>query len=197
MQVTNMIATKRVFPFAYLAGILILMVSGCAPKPIIRSDFDPSTDFKGYHTFGFFDKLATDDKGYETLISKYLKSAVTRQMKSRGYRYQKNDPDVLFNFKIKLQEKQQVRTSPGPYGYYGYRYGYYGAWGGYNNTYVYDYTEGTLNIDMVDRKCKQMVWEGAAIGRVNQKDYDNLQLTADKAVDLIFRDFPVSIQPAG
>ena len=57
-------------------------------------------------------------------------------------------------------------------GYYGYRRGYYGAWGGYGygtQTHVSSYTEGTINVDMVDRVEKRMVWEGVAVGRVNEK----------------------------
>ena len=58
-------------------------------------------------------------------------------------------------------------------GYYGYRRGAYGAWGGYgygSSTHVSQYTEGTVNVDMVDRVQKRMVWEGVAVGRVNEKN---------------------------
>ena len=30
-------------------------------------------------------------------------------------------------------------------------------------------SEGTVNVDMVDRMQKRMVWEGVAVGRVNEK----------------------------
>ena len=57
-------------------------------------------------------------------------------------------------------------------GYYGYRRGSYGTWGGYgygSSTHVSQYTEGTINVHMVDRAQKRMVWEGVAVGRVNEK----------------------------
>jgi hypothetical protein len=47
----------------------------------------------------------------------------------------------------------------------------YGAWGGYNygtTTHVSNYTEGTVNVDIVDRAAKRMVWEGVAVGRVKE-----------------------------
>lgn len=49
-------------------------------------------------------------------------------------------------------------------GYYGYRRGYYDPWMGYGygtTTQVSQYTEGTINIDLVDMAQKRMVWEGA------------------------------------
>jgi hypothetical protein len=57
-------------------------------------------------------------------------------------------------------------------GYYGYRRGFYDPWYGYGygtTTHVSTYTEGTVNVDMVDRVQKRMVWEGVAVGRVNEK----------------------------
>ncbi|MGH8551646.1 MAG: DUF4136 domain-containing protein [Methylococcales bacterium] len=174
---------------------LSVMLAGCsASRPLIRADFDRTVDFKLYHSFGFFEKLATDDERYESLITRYLKAAVIREMKSRGYTYLEKDPDLLVNFNTKLEEKQQIQTTSYPlgyYGYYGYRWGYYGAWGGYNyNTYAYEYSEGTLNIDLVDRLRKQMVWEGVAIGRVRQQDFDNIEKAVDTAVYQIFQKFP-------
>lgn len=183
-----MIKAIRVLLVLLTLGIA---VGGCgASKPLIRSDFDHAADFKLYHSFGFFEKLATEDR-YESLTTQYLKAAVTREMESRGYELVEKDANLLINFNIKLKDKQQVRTSAYPAGYYGYRWGYYGAWGGYNyDTYVYDYTEGTLNIDMVDRVRKQMVWEGVAIGKVRKKDFDNAEKVIDSTVALIFQKFP-------
>lgn len=177
-------------------AVLILFLQGCASRPTIRSEYDHTADFARYHTFGFFKKLATDN-GYESLTTKYLKAAVTRQMEALGYRYSETDPDLLANFNIKLKDKQTIRTTGYPAGYYGYRWGYYGAWGGYNDTYVYEYTEGTLNIDLVDRARKQMVWEGVAVGRVRQKDIDNQQQVIDKVVAEIFTKFPFRNRPGG
>jgi hypothetical protein len=80
----------------------------------------------------------------------------------------------LINVSGRLQDKTRVTTVSDPYvgGYYSYRRGYYGAWGGYGygtSTHVSQYTEGTINVDIVDSKLKRMVWEGVAVGRVNEK----------------------------
>ena len=48
---------------------------------------------------------------------------------------------------------------------YGYGYGpgrYHGTWGGGGGIETYNYTEGTLIIDIVDASSKQLVWRGTA-----------------------------------
>ncbi|MCI0653710.1 MAG: DUF4136 domain-containing protein [Methylococcaceae bacterium] len=195
-----MIPVTHTIKFLVILAALSVTLAGCStPRPLIRSDFDRTVDFKRYHSFGFFEKLATDDERYESLTTLYLKAAVTREMRNRGYTFIEKDPDLLVNFNIKLEEKQEIQTTSYPigyYGYYGYRWGYYGAWGGYNyNTYAYEYSEGTLNIDLVDRLRKQMVWEGVAIGRVRQKDFEDVEKAVDNAVNLIFQNFPFKGSP--
>jgi hypothetical protein len=79
-------------------------------------------------------------------------------------------------------------------GYYGYRGGMYDPWGGYGygtSTHVSQYTEGTVNVDMVDIKQKRMIWEGIAIGRVNEKE-TNSELRADimSGVAEMFENYP-------
>ena len=86
---------------------------------------------------------------------------------------QKNGIDGLLVMML-TDVNKTLNYQPGSYygGYYGYRRGRYGAWGGYGHgtqTHVSNYTEGTVNVDMVDRELKRMVWEGVAVGRVNDK----------------------------
>jgi hypothetical protein len=179
-----------------LARMLLLsalaFLAACTTGPQIKSDYDRSANFASYRTFAFFDPLGTDTAGYESLVTQTIKSAVRQQMESRGYVYADTGADLLVNFNGKLQEQtriQQVPTMMGPY--YGYRGGYYGGWGGYGyDTYVYEYTEGTLNIDIVDARRKQLVWEGVAVGRVTRKHEQNRDATLRAAVAEIFTRYP-------
>ena len=77
--------------------------------------------------------------------------------------------------------------------YYGYRAGFYGGWPGYGwGDQVYQYTEGTLNIDLVDARRKQLVWEGVAVGEVQDQDQDlaGSEQRAEKVVARIFAKYP-------
>jgi len=78
-------------------------------------------------------------------------------------------------------------------GYYGYRGSYYGAWGGYE-TRIDQYTEGTLNIDVVDARLQKLVWEGSIVGKITEEVRKNLEAVIDEAVQVIYKEFPVPPQ---
>ena len=78
-------------------------------------------------------------------------------------------------------------------GYYGYRTGYYGAWGGYGygtETHVSQYTEGTFNIDLIDARRNQLVWEAVGQGQVSQKDLAELGDRVYRGVPKYFAKYP-------
>ncbi|TDF63104.1 DUF4136 domain-containing protein [Cupriavidus sp. L7L] len=176
------------FPLVAVA----LTVAGCASAPDIKTDYNRSADFSAYRSFGFVEHPGTDRQGYESLTTQYLKGAVQREMTARGYRYAQQSPDLLVNFNTRLQEKVQVSPAPAPMmGYYGYRGGLYAPWPGYGfYNDVYTYTEGTLNIDLVDARQKKLVWEGVAVGSVDTGDKTNAQQRIDKVVGQIFAKYP-------
>jgi len=56
--------------------------------------------------------------------------------------------------------------------------------------YTVNYTQGTINVDMVDTQRKQMVWEGVAVGEVTKEHLKNRDAAIDKAMTQIFAKFP-------
>lgn len=175
----------------FLLGFALL--AGCTSGPDIRTDHDPNVDFSQFKTYNFFDPLGIDNPGYTTIYSTIFKNAISREMEARGYTKSDN-PDLLMNVSARLQDKTKVTTYNDPSPYYGYRRGYYGAWGGYGyntSTHVDQYTEGTVNIDMVDARAKQMVWEGVAVGRIKE-ERSNEELTegVNSAVATMFEAYP-------
>jgi hypothetical protein len=83
-----------------------------------------------------------------------------------------------------------VQVTESPSGYYGYRSGLYG-WGSNVYTSVDSYTEGTLNIDVVDLPASKLLWEGIAVGRITDRIRQNPQPVVDEVVKEIFTKFPV------
>ncbi|OZI71126.1 hypothetical protein CAL22_14755 [Bordetella genomosp. 12] len=174
-----------------VVGVAVAL-AGCASKPIVRSDYDHKVDFAQYHSYGFLSPLGTDKAGYSSLLTERLKSAVRGEMQRRGYVYDETQPDLQVNFSAKLEEKVQIipaATPPMPY--YAYRGGFYGGWPGYGwGDDVYQYTQGTLNVDLVDRRRKQLVWEGVVTGEVSEPNWAESQQRVDAAVALIFQQYP-------
>jgi hypothetical protein len=178
-------------------GVVLAMatLAGCASSGKLRSDYDPDADFGSYRTYNFMEH--PDEQQYKGFFHQYMVEAITVEMEKRGY-VRSDDPDLLVNFNAILQDKTQVRTTSAPPppmygGYYGYRSGYYGAWGAYpygTETQVSQYTEGTFNIDLVDAKRKQLVWEAVGIGRVSDADLENLEERVKEGVPRFFERYP-------
>jgi hypothetical protein len=178
-----------------LACCCILAVCGCASGPEIRVDMDPKTDLRVYRTFAFFEPVAVESGQYATLISTRLKQATRAQLERIGFRYLESEPDLRVNFFLKVVNKQEIRSSGSSgAGYYGYRSGYYGTWSGYPYVETIDYREGTLSIDLVDTKKKQLVWQGIAEGEVQDETLKDPGPAVDKVVALIFSNFPYAPQ---
>jgi hypothetical protein len=171
-----------------------LLLAACATGPNVRTNVDPSVNFAQYKTFGFANPLGTDRSGYRSLVSQELMSATQREMELRGMRRVDTSPELLVNFNAKLSQQLQVMPAMAPPimgGYYGYRAGFYGAWPMYDQSTVSQYTEGTLNIDVVDAAKKQLVWEGVVTDTVTQSDMNAAQAGLNAAVKAAFAKYPV------
>jgi hypothetical protein len=178
-----------------LLTVLLVLVQGCASTPKAISNVAPDADFGSYSSFGFLDVLSTDKERYESMESNFLKVAVAQELDRRGLVYSES-PDLLVNFYIHTQEKVRSRSVPTTGAYYGYRNPFYDPWGGYGigvgyETRIDQFTEGTLNIDVVDAATKKLVWEGAVSGRITQRDLENMEATIDEAVSAVMANFPV------
>jgi len=192
MQYRRPARTGNLFILLFLGYAM----GGCSSGPNIISDYDRSARFESYSTYNFMEGAGPDYGNYQSFFSKYVIEAITVEMESRGYTKSDN-PDLLVNFNAILQDKTQVRTTSTPPpmhgGYYGYRGGYYDAWGGYGygtETHVSQYTEGTFNIDIVDNRTHQLIWEAVGVGRVTEKKLENLEEVVKTAVPKYFSLYP-------
>lgn len=173
--------------------LLVLLATACATGPRISSDSDPNADFSRYRTFAFYTPLAMEKRGYATFGSQRAKDSVRRQMESRGYVYSANEPDLWVNINAYLNERTDVISTPDvrfAY-YYNYRAGAYFAapfWS--ERTDVHRYTEGTLNIDLVDAREKRLVWEGIAVGRMARMQPQERAARTDQTIAEIFAQYP-------
>lgn len=173
---------------------LATLLAACATTrgPDIRVHSAPDAQFSSYATFGFPEQTGTDRGGYSTLVTNYFKVAVREQMEKRGYQFVEANPELLVNFYANVRDRTVVRSNPSVgYGYYGYRYGLYNAWPLYDrDVETVTYPVGTANIDIVDAKRKQMIWEGVAEGRISEEEMAKPQAAINSVVAQLFERFP-------
>ena len=173
--------------------LLVSLVAGCATGPRITTDADPSADFARYRSFAFYEPLAVETKGYATPSSQRMKAATRRQLESRGYVYDESSPDLLVNINAYINERQDIINTPQLQQrvYYNYRYNSYVSTAYWvNRSDVYNYSEGTLNIDLVDAAAKQLVCEGIAVGRMANTKPSQRDARIDSTIDEIFAQYP-------
>ena len=185
---------SRYLPALYAVALAALAGCAATPSADIRANSAPDANFSGYNTFGFPEQTGTERGGYSTLVTSYFKAAVKQQMEMRGYHYVDQNPDLLVNFYAKVHERTEVRPDPSysaGFGYYGYRYGLYSAWPLYDSeAYTVTYPIGTSNIDVVDARKKQMIWEGVAQGRLSDEDMDHPRESIARVVTQLYARFP-------
>lgn len=188
-----MVALNRALHGVSIAP-LVALLAACATTPTadIRVHSAPDAAFSSYGSFGFPEQTGTDRGGYSTLVTNYFKKAVREQMELRGYHYVDAKPDLLVNFYANVRDRTEVRSTPSlGYGYYGYRYGLYSAWPLYDTEVdSVTYPIGTANVDVVDAKRKQMIWEGVAEGRISDADMKQPENAIHRVVTQMFQHFP-------
>ncbi len=177
-----------------LGVVALVLLAGCATGPRITTEADPEADFSRYRTFAFYSPLAIEPEGYSSATSDRMKSAVRAQMEARGYVYTTDRPDLWVNINAYTQRQTDVTVVPEvDYAYY-YSYrarGYYVVPYWRDRTDVYRYTEGTINVDIIDAARNRLVWEGIAVGRVGRmKDAAVRDQRIDSAIADIFAEYP-------
>ena len=174
-------------------AVAAVALAGCASGPDIRADYDKAADFGAYRTYGFVAQAGTDTGDFKSLSTQMMQKAAAREMEARGYTRSEN-PDLVINFKGKLEEKVDVESTPAPYYGPGWGYrGWYGApYGGWGTSEVTTrrYNVGTLVMDVVDREKRQVVFQGGVESVVTKKMLENREAAINQAVANIFSKYP-------
>ncbi len=187
---------RRFFRLSELCSLLsvTVLLAACASGPTIVTNKDPEANFSNFRTFNFMQPLATDRGDTRTILSNHLIAAATNEMETLGFQRADSNPDLLINFFVSTQERLQTRTTPNASASMHHRSRRYGTWRGYSmsasTTTITQTTEGTIAVDVIEVARNQLVWEGAASGRVTDSTRQNLKETVNSAVADIFAKFP-------
>lgn len=172
----------------------LIVLTGCASGPRIITNSAPDFNIADYRTFSFLDPLSSDRGNVRSLISTHLINATTRELENAGLRRVDNNGDILVNFVVSTRETIQSRSTPSTGMSMHHGRGRYGTWGGYSmsmsTTEVVQRTEGTIGVDLISRARNQLVWEGAATGRVTDSVRQNIEEVSHNAIAEIFKQFP-------
>ena len=169
--------------------VVLIALGGCSTMSV-TFDYDKNVAWEGVQSYNW---LATDQAPPTSastaqlgggLLDKRIREAVAFEMGERSIAIA-DDPDVLVKYHIGTEDKVQVTD-------WGYRYSdYYWGYGG-RQIDVYQFTQGTVVLDIIDTKTKTLIWRGTATGTVDgtQKTPEEMQTRVNNVIHKILENFP-------
>ncbi|MEE3034952.1 MAG: DUF4136 domain-containing protein [Bacteroidota bacterium] len=144
---------KKIFFF-----ICILILSSCVSISVF-TDHDTSVDFSKYETYAFY-KPSIDEVNISDLDKRRILKAVDEQMLSKNIS-RSSSPDLLVSISTEAKEKIYINSIA--------NYAFWNPWfWGPSHNYINSQTEGTLYLNIIDSKSKQLVWQGKGKGLINE-----------------------------
>ncbi|HTR04960.1 MAG TPA: DUF4136 domain-containing protein [Thermoanaerobaculia bacterium] len=169
---------KRV---ATLLGILAGALTLACSTLTTAVDYDHTVNWSQFHTFA----LAEGTKDPETFTQKRIEDGITQSLQSKGWTVATSNPDVVvYSHVVLSSEKQWNATSMGGFGYRGWG----GMGGGMATATQTNIPIGTIIVDMVNPKTKEMIWRGTAQDQVSGTGADRGQV--QQAMQELFKNFP-------
>lgn len=182
--------------------LALVFLSSCTSVRVL-SDYDQKANFSEYKSYAFY-KTGIDKAQISDLDKKRILRAVEAEMTTRGF-VKSDSPDILISIFTKEQERVDIYNNNfgwggfggwgwggfGGWGWGGLGWGGMGGWGGGNM--VSTSTEGSLYIDLIDTKTKQLVWQGKGEGTLaNNRNVQKKEQRIQLFVSQIMEQYPPS-----
>ncbi len=175
---------KTVFKLLPILMIAVIM-SACSSIKV-TTDYDKTVDFTQLKTFEYYGWAAESDKIINQLEKDRIEAAFGAEFKKRGLEYVESGGDMIVVLFVMTENKTQYNatTTGMGYGGYGGYYGYGPGWGwgpgmgmSMSTTSVseYNYTVGTLVIDIYHAEGEKLIWES-----IGTKTVDDNPQTREK-----------------
>ncbi|NJB37844.1 DUF4136 domain-containing protein [Croceivirga sp. JEA036] len=181
------------FKWIVLPLLTVIFLSSCATVNVI-TDYDRQADFKEYKSYAFY-KTGIDKAQISDLDKKRILKAIETEMANRGF-VKSQDPDILVSIFTKERERVDIYNNVG-WGWGGFYNpwawgpGWGWGWGGGFGPNVSARTEGSLYIDLIDAKDKELVWQGRGVGTLNNtKDIAKKEERIREFVAQILKEYP-------
>jgi hypothetical protein len=183
---------NRILPVIALTA----MFAACGSSISINHDYDQSSDFAAYRTFQWMAAPLPEAGNARVaqqrndLLEGRIRNATVNELTGKGLSSVTSNPDLYVTYHVGAQDKVDIQSWGYGYGYGRYGGAYGGAGGGID---TYNYTEGTLIIDLIDSSTKQLVWRGTAQGVIDDNPSpEKLTENINNVVARILTNYPPS-----
>ncbi len=157
--------------------LFFTLISSCSSIRV-AADYDTQTDFTVYKTFAFY-KTGIDKAAISDIDKRRIMKAIEVELLAKGMTKSTN-PDVLVSLFTKARTQVDVYENRSPY--------YYDP---FHRQQISKHTEGTLFIDVIERKGKKLVWQGIGTGFLTKSIKPiKREATIQKFVQQILEKYP-------
>jgi hypothetical protein len=170
---------KRIIVILFLTAL----VSSCASVDV-AVDYDRKVNFDTYKTYAFF-KPGIDQAKISDLDKKRILRAIDNELSAKGMS-KSEDPDVLISIMTETKERVNIYQNN-----FGFAWGWGWGWGGMPGGGVSSSTtvEGTLFVDIIDAKKRELVWQGLGTDALTQR-MDKKEEKIKEIVNEILSQYP-------
>lgn len=174
--------------FRILACLSILALAACAAAPNIQITSDPKADLSKFTTYAF---VNSDPKEPGTItdpmVRQRLANMIAAQLSTRGYQMaaQGQAPSLAVHFTGSVTQQQRVFMEGPGQGFYGY--GWRQDMGGFDTS---TYRKGTLTVDLIDPRQKQLVWQARISEALTESYSEENFARIERALATAFKDLP-------
>ncbi|MBX2945592.1 MAG: DUF4136 domain-containing protein [Cyclobacteriaceae bacterium] len=168
--------------------VFFIFIIGAFSCDTVRTEYDTSIDFSQYKTFCWLEGCAFTFTGPayldDSVVQSHVKESIISTMQKKGIQYNDNDPDLLVDFHITIENEKAIY-------YHGVQDDpYY-----YRTTFLQPeeviLTRGTLLIHVVDRQRSEVIWQSHAEGYLEDPP-DLSKKNIQRGITRVLKDFPPS-----
>lgn len=175
----------------FAAPAVLALLTGCAGYTV-KHDYDLRTEFKAYKTYDWTTGKGTGKaRPGDTILHNRVSFHVDQVLAAKGFRLEKQgDPDFLVAF-TPVFHTRKVRTTTTLGLGLGFRVGPFRMGGRTAVGETRTYPEGSIILEVIDCRTKQLVWEATAEGALTGTE--SAEAADEKAADAVKRlleDFP-------
>jgi hypothetical protein len=174
-------------------GMGLILTAGCAGNRV-STDYSPEVSFSQFRTFAL---VMPPDTAAQQLLDQRVRNAVQAQLDEKGLTVSDREhADVFVGYGMVDKTHTEVYDYPDRWGWgrgFGWRYYRWGvAWPMSTPRQVETYTNGTVVVNVIDAKTKQVIWHGEVADVVDLPVRDPVRATRqiDAAVAKLFAKFP-------
>lgn len=156
--------------------LLAIFISSCTSFKVV-SDYDNEINFNNFQTYELLLHKSDFPVEANPINKNRLEKGIHENMAALNFKESEN-PDLFVTYFVKKENRESDSF---------YR-NYYNRLGNNDQHQIIEYKVGTLVIDFIDAKKKQVVWHGA-ISRAVNEDMKNAEKRINENVKTMFDKF--------